>query len=344
VGSFQTATEAIDIIGTKEKAAFLKEIFSTIDFPKHLKGCTFIPRGMIQMTNVETFKQCIHLQNHYLNSVDCVPILGLSYESSRQKIVCQTKKGDIHTTLIGALELFPGIEAVYQTNMTPTNGKWLVVYKKEKDAQVKKFLDDELEMLFSCIPESTTNRTIGDYEYPRRPGLQRCNGYTLSYAQILQQRISDNPALGTTVSRPKRAPAAIVYHEADSSVPPLKKTNLGVPSSRSSTTSTVTTESLQTNDIHELIESKINSKINDVIYQTDQKIKAAVDPINMKIDRFDSNMNSNFKQLSDQMAQLFSSIQAPPVQHSGFVRPHFGIASSTMTNSSLGVEQPPPNE
>jgi hypothetical protein len=41
-GSFQIATEAIDVIGTREKAAFLKEIFSSIDFAKHLHGCKFI--------------------------------------------------------------------------------------------------------------------------------------------------------------------------------------------------------------------------------------------------------------------------------------------------------------
>jgi hypothetical protein len=277
----------LDIIGTKEKAGYLKEIFSSIDFPKHMRGCTFIPRGMIQMTNVETFRQCINLQNKYLNSIDCVPILGLSAAAARYPIVCQTSKGDIHTTMIGAMELFPGITAVYQTNMTPTNGKWLIVFKKESETQVKKFLDDELQRLFECVPTTVTNRSIGDYEYPRRPGLQRRNGHTLTYAHILQQRIAENPASITTAARPKRAPAAIIYHKLEPSCPPLKKTNIGPPPGRVSTTSTVTTESMQANEIHELIESKINAKLNEVVVQTDQKIQAAVDPLNAKIDRFD---------------------------------------------------------
>jgi hypothetical protein len=81
-GSFQSASEAVDIIGTKETAPFLKEIFSSIDFAKHMKGCMFLPRGLIQMTSVDTFKKYISLQNQYLSSVDCIPILGLSIESA----------------------------------------------------------------------------------------------------------------------------------------------------------------------------------------------------------------------------------------------------------------------
>jgi DNA-binding MltR family transcriptional regulator len=37
-------------------------------------------------------------------------------------------------------------------------------------------------------------------------------------------------------------------------------------------------------EIAELIDTKINTKMNEVIQQTDFKIKAAVDPLNDKID------------------------------------------------------------
>jgi hypothetical protein len=331
-GSFQAATEAIDVIGTKEKAAYLKEIFSSIDFAKHLHGCKFIPRGLIQMTSVDTFKQFINMQNSYLNSVDCVPIFGLSMEAARHPMVVETNNGDVNSTIIGALELFPGIDVVYQTNMTSVSGKWLVIFQKAHETQVKKFLDDELYQLFGCLPDGLPNRTIGDYEYPRRPGLQRRNGHTLSYAHMLQQEVAEFTS-SVVHSRPKRAPAAIVYHEAETGFPPLKKTNLGASSQgRASATSTVTTESLQLNEITELIDSKINTKVNEVIYQTDMKIKAAVDPINIKIDRFDANMNANFKHLSDQMAALFGgmTVQHHPNPQQFF---HSSLAASTMTQS-----------
>jgi hypothetical protein len=338
-GSFQMSTEALDIVGTKEKSAYLKEIFSTIDFAKHLKGCVFIPRGLIQMTSVETLKLYITLQNNYLNSVDCAPIMGLSMETANHPIVCQTQQGDVTTTLIGAIEMFPGVEAVYQTNMTRTNGKWLVVFRKDNETQVKKFLDDELQRLFDCVPETCPNRTIGEYEYPRRPGLLRKNGHTLSYAQILQQRVLDNPLSSSYQSRPKRAPAAIVYHAPDVVSPQLKKTNLGVPvSGRTSTTSTVTTESLQMNEISELIDSKITARVNDVIHQTAIKIKAAVYPLVSKIDRFDYNMNANFKQLSDQMSAMFGHLQFQPppgniLGQGNAYQPHFSNAASSMPGS-----------
>jgi hypothetical protein len=77
--------------------------------------------------------------------------------------------------------------------------------------------------------------------------------------------------------------------------------------------------------------------MNDVIHQTDQKIKAAVDPINSKIDRFDSNMNANFKHLSDQMAMMFNNLNSqahpPTMFHQGNpnIYPHSSIAASPMT-------------
>jgi hypothetical protein len=186
-GSFQSASEAVNIFGTKETAPFLKEIFSSIDYAKHMKGCMFLPRGLIQMTSVDTFQKYISLQNQYLSSVDCIPILGIFIESARYPIVVQTEGGDITSTIIGALEMFPGIQSVYQTNATPTIGKWLVTHLKSEEVQVKKFLDEVLERLFICIPEGSINRCIGEYGYPRRPGLQRRNGHTLSYATLLQK-------------------------------------------------------------------------------------------------------------------------------------------------------------
>jgi hypothetical protein len=350
-GSFQSASEAVDIIGTKETAPFLKEIFCSIDFGKHHKGCMFLPRGMIQMTSVDTFKKYINLQNQYLNSVDCIPILGLSLTAARYPIVVQTENGDIKSTIIGALELFPVIQTVYQTNATPTVGKWLVIHLKSEEAQVKKFLDEDLERLFLCIPDNVPNKSIEDYEYPRRPGLQRRNGHTLTYATLLQQKIEENPPLNGPSFRVKRAPAAIIYHEPETSFPPLKKTNFGFPSNdRNSTMSTVTTESLKMNEITELIDTKINSKMNEVIQQTDVKIKAAVDPLNAKIDKFDSSMNANFKQLSEQMAALFGNMHTAPPPASTFVHlgtpqffTHPSLAASPMTLPHAATN-PPPHE
>jgi hypothetical protein len=155
---------------------------------------------------------------------------------------------------------------------------------------------------------------------------------------MLQQQIESYPTTGGTQYRTKRALVAIVYHEPESSFPPLKKSNFGYPTGRLSATSTVTTESLKMNEITELIDTKINSKMNEVIQQTDVKIKAAVEPLNVKIDRFDLNMNANFKQLSDQMAAMFSSLHPKPPPSSTFAHhglpqyyAHPGLAASPLT-------------
>jgi hypothetical protein len=71
-----------------------------------------------------------------------------------------------------------GVEAVYQTNLTDTTGKWLVVYKHENEAQVKKFIDDEFPRLYGCIPDECPNKIIPGFECPRREGFQRHNGHT----------------------------------------------------------------------------------------------------------------------------------------------------------------------
>jgi hypothetical protein len=270
-------------------------------------------------------------------------IVGLSQKAAKHPIILDDGN-DTPTTVMQVLKMGTGIKSIYMTNSTDTTGKWLVIYDKKLIIQVQKFIDDEIPLLFSCIPETILpSLLIAGYPYPRRPGLQRRNGNTISYAQVLQNQLSEEPSSVVTPPGPprsKRAPAMIVYQDIGELGPRQKKSNTGIRSGSSN--STVTTESLQHNEISEMIESRLNSKFTEAMKQTDQKIKAAVDPLSQKIERIDQTINANFQTFTDKINQnvtttITSMFQAMGVTaHAPKVTPGFAsINRYAPLNSSV---------
>jgi hypothetical protein len=165
------------------------------------------------MTTTNTLRHFIGQQNEYLHQIDCVAILGLSREAAHHHVLMDTDAGENQQVkLIRALKMATGIEAVYQTNLTEKEGKWLVVFLKQYDIQVKKFIDEELPVLYDCLPPNIiANNKFDNYDYPHRPGLVRQHGHTMSYAQALQlETIGSIHGPATAPPRGKRAPALIV--------------------------------------------------------------------------------------------------------------------------------------
>jgi hypothetical protein len=344
-GNEQMATKALDVLGSRQDAAFLKEIFCSLDFTT-LIGCTFIPRGLIQMTSTQTLRHFIGQQNAYLHRIECVSIFGLSIAAAKAPVLMDTEAGaDQSVPVIKAITKALGILAVYQTNFTATQGKWLVIYQKTYDLQVKKFLDEELPVLYQCLPEAfrRTNQ-IEDYEYPRRPGIIRQHGYTVSYARALQNVISEETSGPTAPPRGKRAPAQIVYQDVDYGPPANKKNNTGYTTSRSTVSNlgpappAPPVGMVSRQDITNMIETSISQKISEVVHQTDQKIKAAVDPINTKIDRIDATLNNNFaaltttinQNITDTITEMFQSINMQ--SHAGLITPPSNLAPVSTSN------------
>jgi hypothetical protein len=343
-GNEQMATKALDVLGSRQHAAFLKEIFCSLDFTT-LIGCTFIPRGLIQMTSTQTLRHFIGQQNAYLHSIECVSIVGLSIAASKAPVLMDTEDGvDQPVPVIKAIKKALGILAVYQTNFTTTQGKWLIIYQKQFDLQVKKFVDEELPILYQCLPEEfRKTHQIEDYDYPRRPGIIRQHGYTVSYAQALQNVISADTSGPTAPPRGKRAPAQIVYQDVDYGPPANKKNNTGYSPSRPTVSNLGPTPpaagtTISRQDINELIETRINQKLTEVVVQTDQKIKAAVDPINAKIDRIDATLNNNFatltttinQNITDTITEMFQSINMQSL--AGLITPPSTLAPVATSN------------
>jgi hypothetical protein len=317
-GSEQMATEALVVVGSRKSAAFLKGIFCSVDFQKII-GCQFIPRGLIQMTSTNTLRAFIGRQNTYLHQVDCTPIMGLPLATAKQHVIMDTDAGENQPVrIIDAIKMATGIESVFQTNFTEKEGRWLIVYRKEYDLQVKKILDEELPILYQCLPEDARKQhQIDDFPFPRRNGIIRQHGHTMSYAQSLQLSLSaaGPVAVPNAPPRGKRAPAMLVYQDWDYGPSASKKTNTGTAPSRPTSGTTTDSEQMTKQDIADLIDSRISQKMAEATHQTEQEIKAAVDPLSQKIDRIDSTINNNFQvfaetinqNITDTITEMFQS-------------------------------------
>jgi hypothetical protein len=140
--------------------------------------------------------------------------------------------------------------------------------------------------------------------------------------------------------RGKRAPATIVHQDIDL---PHKRMTLQGSYSRSNDSS-VTTESLQMNEISEMIDCRINTKMAEVIRETDVKIKAAVDPLSTKIDGLEGTLDANFARFTDKVTALLSNIQVAPDSgdQGGLTLPPRGPSKFSMVASTpmRGVTSP----
>ena len=78
---------------------------------------TFIPYGLLQMTNTETYRRNIIFQNNFIVSMAIIPICGVT------KIAMPDKVQETFRQVAG-------ISGIEETHLTLDKGKWLVVTNK----------------------------------------------------------------------------------------------------------------------------------------------------------------------------------------------------------------------
>jgi hypothetical protein len=157
------------------------------------------------MTWTQTLRYYIGQQNEYLQRMDCTAIMGLPFHTAKQHVLMDTEEGENQPVrVIDAIKMATGIESVFQTNFNEKEDRWLIVFRKEFDLQVKRFLDDELPILYQCLPEAfRKEHQIDEYTYPRRQGIIRQHGHTMLYAQTLQHNLTASVPT-TTPNAPPR--------------------------------------------------------------------------------------------------------------------------------------------
>ena len=184
---------------------------------------TFIPYGLLQMTNTETYRRQIIFQNNFIASIAIISILWRDKNSNDKKV--QKKHRQV-----------AGISGIEETHLTLDKGKWLVATNKSCKTQVKKEVDRILrEMTLKIIALEYNNQLEIISKEHRNPTL-------VSYAAALQRK-TENGSIIKKRGNPKVIKTSMCCTIwSDQSFPPKRENKRQNKASLETTTETIEQE------------------------------------------------------------------------------------------------------
>jgi hypothetical protein len=362
-GEIQTATEALDIICSKKKAPLLKEIFCSVDFTEHLKGGRFVPRGLIQMTDEDTFRTQLEIQNDYLAIHAHTFFQGMTRTAAEFKIKVATAdpNNDNYSSIWELMESAKGVINVFPTEQTESHGKWSIIHKRDDELYIKSLLDDELPAMFSFLPKDKPELWLEGYSCPRRFGIRSHHGRALSYAASLRGDTTTTHGRNGPPPRPKRAPPLMTFQEGEfPGLPPSKRTNVsntpGMNPSNAPARAPVAVEEISAmidqrmDSKIQALDQKMDEKFKEHAKQTDNKINEVVSPLVSRLEQMDAGNKTSFNTLTGQLSQLMHGMQLQQSGHPptppGFHGPNFGHTTGHQyltPTTPMYASQPPPS-
>ena len=168
-----------DIICQERNAPVLKTILSEYKLETILPTGKFIPRGIMQMTNLETYRRVLATQNKFLDKTTVTPLYGLTPEAANMK----NKNDD--KTIRETIETQDNIIAMYPT-MYGMKNKWLIQVKKEKEVQAKQHIDNTLPRMMKTLVESSNTQVLCETQaIPRRANKTQITESAMTYARAV---------------------------------------------------------------------------------------------------------------------------------------------------------------
>ena len=126
-GSNRISTTDFDIRYNPKDSFLLKTLLARCS-EDHINNFAFILYGLLQMTNVETYRRNNIFQNNYIALMVIIPIYGVTKTAMTDKV--EEK-----------LLQVAGISGVEDTHLYLDKGKWIVITNKTYKTQVKKEVD-----------------------------------------------------------------------------------------------------------------------------------------------------------------------------------------------------------
>ena len=284
-GANRISTTAFDIRCNPKDSSLLKTLMARCSEDTN-NDFTFIPYGLLQMTNAETYRRQIIFQNNFIASMAIIPIYGVTKAAMRDKV--QEK-----------LRQVAGISGIEETHLTMDKGKWLVVTNKACKNQVKKEVDRILrEMTLKIITP----------EYNNQPGTisrEHRNPTLVSYAAALQRETENGPTIKNVATPRQSKRPCVVLYGATNVFPPKRDNKRQNRTSIESTTETLEqeTQSIESPEITTATVEHETQSIESVAFTT----STWKDDLQDKLDETSDKLNATIAANKQQMEQDFTS-------------------------------------
>jgi hypothetical protein len=350
-GDGRVSTNVILIECAQEDALVIKLVFSRLYKSEEIqdKRGIFVPSGIHLMENPAIYRALLRKQNQYLSNITAVIIEGLKYESLACQVTVNNQTGTMGELFESAANV---IESMEKTNLTEEKGKWILVCTKDKMQQVCEFIDGPIKDLY--LTQIPAEMKYPEYETPERAiSGSRIVTVGNDYASILKgicnlEETSGNKHSNTDKDmykeappRPKKRQNIDLTFTNDTAFPPLQATT-NTDNNSQATPSTQITQDTTTQATLTSFEERLNNldktiqeKIDQVNVETDKKLNALLETVNLKF----NSILSNFDKSSQDMRELIQAVNARvnTTQNTTHVtpeKPPAGSHSASLPNQS----------
>ena len=177
-------TETIEL----QTAPEIKEAVNTALFKAAKKDQLpgrYFPYGISKAIGTEEYRRVLKRQNAYLESVQLIGVQGLNEKILAAKIDVTRDQGMIiEKSVREVLTTNEAVLSIEKTNLTEERGKYVIICKKEKEAEVKDFLDDACQYIAANVDKTIKHETHPDI---RRSSPNRWQTQIQTYANTMTQ-------------------------------------------------------------------------------------------------------------------------------------------------------------
>ena len=285
-GADRISTTAFDIRCNPKDSSLLKTLMARCSEDPN-NEFTFIPYGLLQMTNTETYRRQIIFQNNFIASMAIIPIYGVTKLAMNDKVYDKLRQ-------------VAGISGIEETHLTLDKGKWLVVTNKACKTQVKKEVDRLLrEMTLKIIAP----------EYNNQPGTisrEHRNPTLVSYAAMLQKETENGPTIKNVATPRQSKRPCVVLYGANNVFPPIRDTKRQNRAPTNNTTTTIEQDSQSIESV-DFTTSTWKDELQDKLDETSNKLNATIAANKKQMENdFQSNLQNELK---DFQTTLMSSVE-----------------------------------
>ena len=176
-----TSSMVYNIISAKKDAELLKMLFSKLGEGTHKPRWIFVPTGLHLIASPSLVKSSLCHHNEYIQSITTIALEGITEETMfTGGVNGQSVAQSIRSAV-------PGLESIEKTLLLKQRGRWLLVVKKQHQAEIRNYL---IHHLIPSLEQLAVNTIPG---VPVSiAGSLISPGTVGNYAQTLHQQLTPN--------------------------------------------------------------------------------------------------------------------------------------------------------
>ena len=200
-------TEVIRINCAKEDSENLKVLLSQASEQGAIQRGTFVPAGLHLMEGKEVVKRILSAHERLLDNTTSIPLWGVNPEE------LIPSKGTDKTSLREMIKTIEGVKSIEKTYSRGSD-KWLLVVDRNKEAEIKKKLTENMDKIYSS---QTGQKRIVTFGKQVTSGGKTKQNTVGTYAEILMRKFLPKQLIQDSINTSNQDNTSVTHPEQQNS-------------------------------------------------------------------------------------------------------------------------------